>query len=563
MTTARSVFVIAVSLALGGCKDILDLKDLEAVDGRDVWKDPALAEAYVNRIYADNLPGWSTGDANNSDEAPGGNAFMYGQLTVSSVDYWPYAQIRRINILLTQIDQGTLDTALIKRLKGEAFFFRAWRYWEMVKRYGGVPLVLTPQALTDSLLVSRDSTSKVVRQILSDLDSAVALLPAMQAASANNNGRLHKGTAMALKGRVLLYYASPQFNQTNDLVRWQNAYDANLAARDYLTTQGFGLYSDFAGLWFVDMNKEAIFVRRYSYPISTHNWAAATRPLSESQNATGANRPTWEMVQAFPMGDGRPIAGNPAYDTLYFWKNRDPRFYATIAYNGVLWELSGKSGRRQWTYVGAESNNPTPSSFYTRKAVDPAATPFEALNGQTQWIEIRYAEVLMNLAEAANAIGNTQVAYDQIIALRARARIVAGAGLYGLDAGMTGARMQDAIMLERQIEFAYEAKRHWDLRRNRLFGPRLNGTRRHGLKITLLVPAAQWNAVRDTVDLTSTYQQYFAHQVMELDPSTFTINWQPNYYFYAIPQGHLDLNKNLLQTLGWEAPGQPAFDPLP
>lgn len=582
MTTARAVFVIAVSLALGGCKDILDLKDLEAVDGRDVWKDPALAEAYVNRIYADNLPGWSTGDANNSDESPGGNAYMYGQLTENSVGYWcirsstclrpPYDRIRTINILLANIDEGTLDAALTDRLRGEAYFFRAWDYWEMVKRYGGVPLILRPQQTTDDLLVTRDSTSTCMRQIVADLDSAIALLPTTHASSANNNGRVHKGTALAVKGRVLLYYASPQFNRTNDIGRWQTAYDANLAARDYLGSQGFGLYPDFAGLWFADMNKEAVFVRRYLYSPSAarveehgeevgavHRWAAATRPLDVSQGASGANRPTLEMVNAFPMRDGRPIAGNPAYDTLSFWKNRDPRFYATIAYNGAVWELNGVVGRRQWTYVGSESNNPTPSSFYTRKAVNPGDDAFTAFNGHTQWIELRYAEVLMNLAEAANAIGNTQVAYDQIIALRARAGIDPGAGLYGLDAGMTGTQMQDAIMHERQIEFAYEAKRHWDLRRNMLFESLLNGTRRHGLKITLLVPAATWNQVRDTVDLDATYGQYFTHQVISLDPQ-FTIAWKPNYYFYAIPPSHLQLNSNLKQTMGW-AGG--TFDPLP
>jgi starch-binding outer membrane protein, SusD/RagB family len=560
MTVSRAALVAALSLVLGGCDGILDLKDLEAVDERDVWNSAELAQAYVNRIYADNLPGWSTGDAPISDESPGGTGHMYGQLTEDAVNYWPYGQIRRINILLTEIDQGTIDTLIIKRLKGEAFFFRAWRYWEMVKRYGGVPLILRPQELTDDLLVSRDSTSKVMRQIVADLDSAIALLPATRATSAANNGRVHKGTAMAVKGRVLLYYASPQFNPAGpNLTRWQNAYDANRVARDTLTSLGFGLYNDFAGLWFVDMNKEAIFVRRYSYPLATHNWEAATRPLSESQGSSGANRPTWEMVKAFPMRDGRPIAGNPAYDTLYFWKNRDPRFFATIAYNGALWELSGKVGRRQWTYSGAESNNPTPSSFYTRKAVDPAGTAFDAANGHTQWIEIRFAEVLMNLAEAANAIGNTQEAYDQIIALRARAGIDPGAGLYGLDPGMTAAQMQDAIMLERQIEFAYEAKRHWDLRRNRLFEPLLNGTRRHGLKITLLVPAdTAWLRVRDTVDLDATYHQYFAHRVDSLDLQ-FTINWQPNYYFYAIPKEHIELNGNLKQTLGWGG----TFDPLP
>ena len=581
MTTAKAVCVVALSLALSACDNILGLKDLDAIDDTKLWTDPGLAQAFISRIYADNLPGWSTGDANNSDESPGGNAYMYGLLTENSVAYWciratgcehpPYDRLRSINILLADIDQGTLDTALTKRMKGEAHFFRAWDYWELVKRYGGVPLILKPQALTDSLFVRRDSTSKVIRQIVADLDSAIALLPAARATSPDNNGRVHKGTAMAVKGRVLLYYASPQFNRTGDVTRWQNAYDANLAARDYLASHGFGLYPDFAGLWFADMNKEAVFVRRYLYSQSAvrreehgeeiggvHRWAAATRPLDVSQGATGANRPTLEMVNAFPMWDGRPIAGNPGYDTLYFWKNRDPRFYATIAYNGAVWELNGVTGRRQWTYVGAESNNPTPSGFYTRKAVNPEDDAFQAFNGQTQWIELRYAEVLMNLAEAANAIGNTQVAYDQIIALRARARIDPGAGLYGLDAAMTTAQMQNAIMHERQIEFAYEAKRHWDLRRNMLFESLLNGTRRRALKVTLLVPVATWNAVRDTVDLDSTYPQYFSHQVINLDPQPIT--WQLNYYFYAIPQAHIQLNANLQQTMGW---ANGTFDPLP
>jgi len=578
MTTSRGILVAALSLALGACNSILDLKDLTAVNETDVWKDPALAAAYVNRIYADNLPGWSTGNAATSDESPGGTGYMYGQLTQNSMDYWcarssscphpSYDRLRSINILLAEIDKGTIDTVLKNRMKGEAYFFRAWDYWELVKRYGGVPLVLVPQELTDSLLVSRNSTSECVGQILSDLDQAIALLPAISVGSAND-GHVHKGTAMAVKGRVLLYYASPQFNRSGDMTRWQNAYAVNLAARDYLASHGFGLYPDFAKLWFVDMNQEAVFVRRYRYPIARvdqngeeiggiHPWAAATRPLDESMSATGANRPTWEMVQAFPMKDGQPIANNPAYDSVYFWKNRDPRFYATIAYNGAVWELSGKTGRREWTYAGGETNNPTPTGFYARKAVDATQNAFGAYNGQTQWIEIRYAEVLLNLAEAANAIGNTQVAYDQLKALRARAGIDLGTGLYGLVPGMNGAQMQAAIVLERQIELAYEAKRFWDLRRNMLFESQLNGTRRHGVRITLTVPDSAWKKVRDTVDLQSEYPNFFQTQVIVLD-TQYPINWQPNYYFFAIPTTQTDLNSHLAQTMGW-AGG--TFDPL-
>ncbi len=175
MRLSKGTALVALSLTLGGCNNILDLQDPAAVNENQVWNDPALAEAYVNRMYADNLPGWTTGDATTSDESPGGTDQLYGQATSSSVDYWPYGSLRRINILLGNIDHGTLDTALVKRMKGEAYFFRAWRYWEMVKRYGGVPLVLVVQNLTDSLNLPRSPTSVCMAQILSDLDQAIAL----------------------------------------------------------------------------------------------------------------------------------------------------------------------------------------------------------------------------------------------------------------------------------------------------------------------------------------------------------------------------------------------------
>lgn len=551
---------LLASSFLAACqRDALDLQNLTSVDGSEVWRDKSLVEAYVDRVYADNLPGWSTAEAPQSDESPGGTSYMYGQLTENSVDYWPYGPIRRINSLLVGIDSGTIDRAVVRRVKGEALFFRAWRYFELAKRYGGVPLLLRPQELTDDLLVERAPTSRVMVQVVADLDSAIAMLPAFAAGSGSNDGHLHKGTAMALKGRVLLYWASPQFNRDGDAARWQAAYAANADAAKFLTAQGFRLHTSFERVWFDDMNPEAIFVRRYAYPQSTHNWPACVRPLDESQNCTGADRPTWEMVKAFPMKDGKSAVGHPLYDSLTFWKSRDPRFYATIAYNGAPWELSGKAGRRQWTYVGGESNNPTTTGFYTRKAINPAEDAFQAGNSKTQWIEIRYAEVLLNLAEAANAVGRTQEAYDQLVALRRRAGIEPGpGGLYGLQPGMNRAQMQDAIMLERRVELAFENKRYWDLRRNMLFESQLNGTRRTGLRIALKAPTAQWLAIRDTVNLDARYPEFFTQTVVNQDTQQ-PINWKANYYFFAIPPSHLQLNSKLQQTVGW-AGG--TFDPL-
>jgi hypothetical protein len=570
MKIIKPIIYIVLFFVIISCESILDKNDLTAVDETDVWNDLKLATAYVSNIYNDNLPGWSSAEAAQSDESPGGGTYLYGQLTENSVNYWPYSQIRDINILLTNIDNGSLPQEEKKRLKAEAYFFRAWRYFEMVKRYGGVPLILVPQKRDDDLLVKRNSTSQCIQQIISDIDSAIVNLPVINATSQDNNGRVHKGTAMALKGRILLYWASPQFDpDQSETERWQQAYEANRAALQELEKDGYGLYESFEDLWFDEMNKEVVFVTRYERPVKTHNWSAATRPLDVSQGATGANRPVLEMVRSFPMKDGKEI-NDPAsvyeYNEEFYWKNRDPRFLATIAYNGCIWELQPiGSGRIQWTYSGAESNNPTPTGFYTRKAVDVNQDAYEAYTSNTDWIEIRFAEVLLNFAESANKIGKQDEAYDALKRIRERAGIIPGVdGMYGLLSNMTIDRLHNAILLERKIELAYESKRFWDLRRNRLFESLLNGTRRHGVDIVKIISDEEWNEILKKSsseiieDLNNNYPNYFVHYEKEID-TQFDINWKENYYFFAIPSEHLQLNSNLEQTKGW-AGG--TFDPL-
>jgi hypothetical protein len=573
------IFLFCCFLSVG-CNKILDKKNLSAVSEKDnIWNDLDLATAYVNKIYADNLPSWSTEFAGYSEEADGGGNFLYGQLTENSVNYWPYSELRNINVLLNEIDNGTLGAADKKLLKGQAIFFRAWRYFEMMRIYGGVPLILTPQNLTDDLSVKRNTTTETMKQIIADLDSAISWLPVISATSGNNDGHIHKGTAMAVKGRALLFYASPQFDPTQTATtRWQAAYEANKAARDHLAAQGYGLFNSFPNLWFNEMNKEVIFVKRYQYlsinANSWHNWSASVRPLDISQGSTGGNRPTLQMVNTFPMKDGKPITDATSaytYDPNYFWKNRDPRFQQTIVYNGAQYQvgINGlESGRIQWTFVGGEQNSPTNSGFYMRKAIDTTQTSIQAFNSSTDWIELRYAEVMLNLAEAANEanVNGTTEAYPLLTAIRARAGIDPGANnLYGLQPGMDKAQMRAAIRLERQIELAFEAKRFWDLRRWRAFESTLNGKKRQGHTVTLKIPKAQWDALRASMTpqqlyehLQTNYTTYFAHAVKNLD-TQFDMNWKQEYYFFAIPTSHLQLNSKLEQTKGW-AGG--TFDPL-
>lgn len=532
------------------CSDILNKKDLSAVTEEDVWNDSKYATAYLDKLCRDNLPDWDAGASNNSDEANGGDGIMYGQLTTSSIDTWNYEQIRKINLLLQKVGSGSIDEETQNTLKAQALVLRAWRYFQMVRLYGGVPLILEPQELTDDLYVTRAKTSECIAQMVKDLDDAIAILPWKW--TSDDEGRITKAAAMAFKGRILLYWASPQFNPDNDKQRWEDAYNANKQVMEELAQNGYGLYGSYSDLWFDEMNVEAVFVKRFQEPGLTNSWNAGTRPLSEAQNYTGYNRPTLEMVESYPMADGTPITESKDYDPVYFWKNRDPRFAQSIAYNGCLWELSGKSGRIQWTYVGSELNNPTPSGFYCRKAVDESYTPYYTERSSTDWIEIRYAEVLMNYAECAAELDKKDEAYAILKQIRNRAGILPSSdGLYGLKAGMSHDDMIKAIMLERKIEFAFEGKRYWDLRRRRLFASELNGTRRHGLLPKLKISQEEFDKIKDNVDIDKDKDTYFRDSLVVLD-TKFDIDFKDNYYFYAIPNKHLETNSKLEQTQGWD-----------
>lgn len=552
------------------CSDILNKKDLSAVTDDQVWGDAKYATAYLNRLYEKNLPKWEgekdrEGDGANStfyssysDEADGGGSVMYGQLTTASSDYWYYEDIRNINLLFEKLENNTaIDTETCTSLKAQASILRAWRYFGMVRVYGGIPMILLPQKLTDDLLVSRNKTSECIDIIIKDLDYAYANLP--WSWTGDNIGRATKAAALALKGRVLLYYASPQFNPDNKTDRWETAYKVNKQAKEELEANGYGLYPDYENIWYDEMNKEVIWGRRYQEPGSTNKWNAATRPLSEAQNHSGSNHPTLEMVESYPMITGTSITESADYNPVLYWKNRDPRFNVSIAYNSCTWELSGKTGRKQWTYVGAELNFPTATGFYCRKAVDPSYTSYYTERSSTDWIEIRHAEVLLNYAECAAMLGKTEEAYGVLKVIRERAGILAGDnGMYGVKGGLSSGQMIDAIMLERKLELSFEGKRYWDLRRRRLFEAELNGKVRHGIQPKLNIPEEEFNKIKDTADFENNYATYFRDSLVILDKN-FAIDFKDNYYFYALPNKYLETNSKMEQTQGWSGG---TFNPL-
>ena len=237
-----------------------------------------------------------------------------------------------------------------------------------------------------------------------------------------------------------------------------------------------------------------------------------------------------------------------------------------------------------WTYyeTSTKSNEATASNtgFYCRKAVSEGTFTFgDPQYSGTDWMEIRYAEVLLNLAESAvgiNKLATTDEGYTGITKVRARAGITAGAnGLYGLSAGMSRAQLFDAILLERKIEFAFEGKRFWDLYRWKRMSD-LNGWFRNRLRIVLKTGAGIPTATalkdptsasyRDIQNLDVMMQTYFqtirnnnhdaSNSTTKLDSNP--INFLSTYYFFPIPMAAIINDPNLLQNNNWGG----AFDPL-
>ncbi len=543
-------------------KDLLNVNNPNAYNPDQVWRDEKLANAYVVDLYS-TLPGWPVNQGDYADESAGLLTQDFVSPANGNMKYWPYTQIRRTNILLNEIDGGTLPKATRDNLKAQTHFIRAFHYFKAVVYHGGVPIIKTPQLLTDSLSVPRNSTKECFEFITQELDSAIAILPNRY--TGDNYGRIDKATAMAFKGRVLLYKASPQFNPTNpfDNTYWQEAYTVNAAAKTLLEGAGFALFPDYNGIWMNEANVEDVMSVIYKNPGKLNGRQDhCVRPLSQSKNCTGTDNPTWELVSAYPMLDGNmPGASTKyTYDISTFWQNRDPRFNATIAYNGSIFPLGVSPDRRQYTdlQVGGLDDGFGPgqtfnrTGFYTRKGIDNSLAQAQVELNAVDWVEIRFAEVLLNYAETANETGRTDEALTVLKNIRKRAGIEAGTdNLYGLAAGMSRTAMREAILFERYIEFTFEGKRFWDLRRLRRLSD-IDGDHKFGL-LAKIKPGL------DPTDKLKVFQSTdFNYTVTELIRTGLkTISTPDTYYFFPLATDEIQKNPKLVQNAAWGG----SFDP--
>lgn len=590
-----SLLCIAVTAIPMSCESDLDYNNTAAISPENVWNDEKLITGFLTDIHGSMMPGWpvNAADTDEGMNSPGSmNAYLRGILSVASTGRnLSYTNIDKINFFLskvTAVPSTVLSDDKKKQMSGQALFWRAWDYFGKIATFGGVPLILKPQDVTnkESLFVARNKTSECVTQIVADLDLAIASLPDQWDNA--NYGRIDKGAAMALKGKVLLWYASPMFNPSNDQARWQKAYDANKAAVDYLKGQGKGLLAAFGQIWKQERNKEVIMVNQFSYPDHPFN-QASIRPIALTQGATNDNQPVLSLLNAYPKKDGSPmqfdaakLASDPAYNEQYvndFVSNRDDRFYATIFTGGTQYPSADlPAGTRFWTAWRKVADAASPggikylslatdqtgttiagnvSGFFQAKGLDNSLTKTLVGNAATDWIEIRFAEVLMNYGEAANETGKADEALQVLKDIRARAGITAGtSGKYGISA-VTQAEFREAYIAERFIEFAFENKRWGDLRRWKRFDIINNQIFRHGIYFVL--KDGQQIAWTDDISDPAVRKKFTAVYIDNLEgDAQFRFNLDLNHWFYPISQANLDASAPLKQNVEWGG----TFNPL-
>jgi hypothetical protein len=463
------------------------------------------------------------------------------------------------------------------RLTGEVHFLRAWYYFNLTNLYGGVPIITNVYQLTDSFAAARDTYADCIKFIADDCDKAVSLLPLVQTGS--NKGRATKGAALALKSKVLLFAASDLHNTPvfsgyshpellgytggNRTERWQAAKDA---AKAVIDLKQYSLYKanpapgeqvsdNFVNMWLTVDNEEDIFVKYYIPTTTIYEQTMWLLNGPNGYHSQGNNTPIGNMVDAYEMADGTKFDWNDPIKAKEPYKNRDPRFYADILYEGAKWakrpsdvigiDPEGIIQVGKWirwnsatgtevTVFGLdtpngpiETNNSSATGYYCRKFLDPNLTgPYETNIQPYTYRYIRYAEVLMNYAEACLGLGQEEEARTYINMVRKRAGMP--------DITESGTALIARYRNERRVEFYNEDKRFFDVRR--------------------------WvigsEAYKDATKVTVEYKLNPDHTTASIPTVTPQLlekrSWNNKAYFFPIDRDEMNKNDQLIQNPGYE-----------
>lgn len=407
--------------------------------------------------------------------------------------------------------------------RAEAHIARAYYYAELIKRWGGVPIVTTTLQNATTVNVPKSSYDDVVNYIVSEIDNYKTGLQVNWKTSsfANYDGRFTLGSALAIKARVLLYAASPLNNPTNDLSKWQAA---AAAAKDVMSTTGLNyVLNSSYGNYFLGSNSlssnETIFaVRRAANNIAE----IANYPIATPGGKSG-ECPSDNLVSDYEyVGPADP--NNP-------YANRDPRLAASIVYNGSTW-----NGRAIDESPGGtdDMNNPNTSKtgYYLKKFLTDNLNLVQGATVQNQWVVFRYGEILLDYAEAMNeAYGPDATPSGYTLSARQALKLVRDRASTSLPAvtAATQTDFRNAVKHERRIELAFEDHRYWDLLRWK------------DAQVVLNQPIKG-------VRVTKTTTGSFAYQQVNVATRTFYV---PN-YLYPFPQAEVvNSNGTLPQNPGY------------
>lgn len=586
-----------------------------AISPDDIWTGSTQINAFLTDIYGRTMPTWPT-NVNTSEQwradeadAPGYSlTYMQGTATIASAGVSisnTYSVVDRINYFLENIDNvksTVLSDAQKKQLRGQALFLRAWTYWKAVKQIGGVPLILkTQNALrVDSLFVPRNRTSECINQMVADLDSAVSLLP--NSWTGTNYGRADQCAAAALKGRILLWWASPLFDPNQNGTfgnksRWQAAYDANTQAKSFCDAAGKKLLTDFSKIWTTKgaANTEALMLTQYNYPDNAYNQNNMLPNFIGG--ASCDHNPTINQIVAFPRKDGTYllpdiytvnstyVTANSAQLLNDLVNNMDKRFYGSIQVPGTTYPCTDlKNGPYLWgcqyysgstlksllIIQGGGTITTVNGAYFPLKQLTGGMTFSDMqLKGQNSFIEIRFAEVLMNLAECANELSNMPEAMNYLSQLRNRAGITKGAGTYGYGLDVfadSKAHIRELIFNERMAEFSQEGKRWDDLRRLRKFDWLTNTAKSLGSLLIVLnttepTPTATSFAWNQPMTNASVQAKFHIEYKSNVGGYTYGLTPDKSYmYFYPLSNADIQSSSALHQNAGWVSNAD--FDPL-
>lgn len=497
-----------------GCKnDPLDITPDGRMTLNDIFSDEIRTEAYLNTVYSA-IPtyyyyyhffSFLAGISDEAHDSDVGNEtsslatqWLSGALTPTNdptggsyAAFW--SGIRHANVFLANIGEANVPTGNNKvRFEGEAQLLRAFYYLELIKKYGPMPIVDAPfESDFDYTSLTRPSFQEVTDFIVSDCNAALAnpALP-LRITSEGQRGRFTKAIAHAIKSQALLYNASPLWNPSNDLSKWQAAAEATKQAITALTSTGeYKLASNYSEYFLnrsdiseMPNDRETIFER----PLGCFSGSINSIPSKAGMMKAGSC-PSQELVDSYNMkATGEPaILGyedenhlipiiNPksGYDPANPFEGRDPRFYATVWYNGAQYNMGSGIIHTIETFAGGSdqvlktppSRRNTHTGYYLRKFFNPAI-PDNINQNSCGWKKFRLAELYLNYAEAANeANGPSGEVYDAVNTIRRRV------DMPDLPAGLTQSEMRERIRNERQVEFAFEEQRFWDVRRWKTLG---------------------------------------------------------------------------------------------